>query len=267
MATKGRWKTALAYGDDDSVVIRGYSLGELVGKVSFAEAFLLLALGELPPPGHARTLEAMLVSVLDHGIVPSSIVTRYLASSGSPIQAAVAGGILSFGDVYGGAGEQLAEALANHIAAARDAKADRQEAARRVVQHFTDPGLRVPGYGSAGPPGGDPRVPRLFEIAEKANVQGDFTHLAMEVEKQLSKAKGRPLGMNQDGALAALGLDLRLDWRLMRALAFIPRSAGLAMHALEEMTRESGWRHVPNAEVVYDGPAARPPPPRGGTNS
>ena len=74
---------ALAYGDDDSVVIRGYSLGELVGKVSFAEAFLLLALGELPPPGHAHTFEAMLVSVLDHGIVPSSIVTRYLASSGT----------------------------------------------------------------------------------------------------------------------------------------------------------------------------------------
>src|SRR5258708_36259653 len=108
MATKGRWRTALAYGDDDSVVIRGYSLGELVGKVSFAEAFLLLALGELPPPGHARTLEAMLVSVLDHGIVPSSIVTRYLASSGTPIQAAVAGGILSFGDTYGGACQQLA---------------------------------------------------------------------------------------------------------------------------------------------------------------
>ena len=75
MATKGRWKTALTYGDRDSVVIRGYSLGELVGKVSFAEAFLLLARGELPPPGHAKTLEAMLVSVLDHGIVPSSIVT------------------------------------------------------------------------------------------------------------------------------------------------------------------------------------------------
>src|SRR5260370_9564660 len=107
MATKGRWKTALAYGDDDSVVIRGYSLGELVGKVSFAEAFLLLALGELPPPGHTRTFEAMLVSVLDHGIVPSRIVTRYLASSRTPIHAALAGGILTFGDTSSGACQQL----------------------------------------------------------------------------------------------------------------------------------------------------------------
>jgi hypothetical protein len=65
-------------------------------------------------------------------------------------------------------------------------------------------------------------VPRLFEIAQRGNVLGDFTHLAMEVEKQLSQAKGRALGINQDGALAAPGLDLKLDWRLMRALAFIP---------------------------------------------
>jgi citrate synthase len=176
----------------------------------------------------------------------------------------VADGILSFGDVYGCAGEQLAEALANNIAALRDGTISRQEAAERVVRHFTDRGLRVPGYGSAVHRGGDPRVPWLFETAEQGNVRGDFTHLGMEVEKQLSRAKGRTLGFNQDGALAALGLDLKLDWRLMRALAFIPRSAGLAMHALEEMTRESGWRHVPNAEVVYDGPAARPLPPRGG---
>jgi citrate synthase len=266
MSAPTSWRTALTEATDDGVRIRGYDLRDLVGGVSFAEGILLMARGELPTKGEARLLEAILVSVLDRGIVPCSAVTRYLASSGSPIQAAVAGGILSFGDVYGGAGEQLAEALASHIAAARDAKAGRQEAARRVVQHFTDRGLRVPGYGSAVHRGGDPRVPRLFEIAEQGNVLGDFTHLAMEVEKQLSKAKGRPLGMNQDGALAALGLDLRLDWRLMRALAFIPRSAGPAMHALEEMTRESGWRHVPNAEVVYDGPPARLLPPRGGAN-
>jgi hypothetical protein len=66
--------------------------------------------------------------------------------------------------------------------------------------------------------------------------------------------------------LAALGLDLKLDWGPMLASAFIPRSAGLAMHALEEMTRESGWRHVPNAEVVYDGPPGRPLSPRSGVS-
>jgi citrate synthase len=68
--------------------------------------------------------------------------------------------------------------------------------------------------------------------------------------------------MNQDGAIGALGLDMGFDWRLLRALAFMPRSAGLAVHAVEEMTRESGWRHVPDDEITYDGPPKRPFPGR-----
>jgi len=258
MATKGRWKTALAYGDDDSVVIRGYSLSELVGKVSFAEAFLLLALGELPPPGHARTFEAMLVSVLDHGIVPSSIVTRYLASSGTPIQAAVAGGILSFGDTYGGACQQLAERLVHHRQLIALGTQTEDAAAQAIVRYFFERGEKVPGYGHALHPEGDPRVPRLYAIADNNGVTGDYSRLAQAVEAELGRVKKRPLPMNQDGALAALGLDMGLDWQIVRALAFIPRSAGLAVHAVEEMKRESGWRHVPNDEIDYDGPPLRP---------
>ncbi|HEX7441077.1 MAG TPA: citryl-CoA lyase [Caldimonas sp.] len=258
MATKGHWKTALAYGDKESVVIRGYSLGELVGKVSFAEAFLLLALGELPPPGHARTLEAMMVSVLDHGIVPSSIVTRYLASSGTPIQAAVAGGILSFGDTYGGACQQLAERLVHHHERIERGEQTQEGAAEALVRHFFVRGERVPGYGHALHPQGDPRVPRLYAIADQNGVTGAHSRLAQAVEKELQRVKKRALPMNQDGALAALGLDLGLDWQIVRALAFVPRSAGLAVHAVEEMKREAGWRHVPDDEIEYDGPPRRP---------
>lgn len=258
MATKGRWKTALTYGDKESVVIRGYSLGELVGNVSFAEAFLLLARGELPPPGHAKTLEAMLVSVLDHGIVPSSIVTRYLASSGTPIQAAVAGGILAFGDIYGGACQQLAERLVHHRPLIDSGKQPMEDAAQEIVRHFTLRKERVPGYGHALHPEGDPRVPKLYSIADKNGVTGGYSKLAFAVQDELGRAKKRSLPMNQDGALAALGLDMGLSWQIVRALAFVPRSAGLAVHAVEEMTREDGWRHVPDDEVDYDGPPLRP---------
>ncbi|VWX61880.1 Citryl-CoA lyase [Burkholderiales bacterium 8X] len=258
MATKGRWKTAIAYGDKDTVVLRGYNLGEMVGKMSFAEAFLLLARGELPPPGHAETLDAMFVSVLDHGIVPSSIVTRYLASSGTPLQAAVAGGILSFGDTYGGACQQLAQQLVRFGALVERGSHDRASAAAAIVKHFADREEKIPGYGHALHPEGDPRVPRLYAIADRNGVTGDHSRLAQAVELELGRAKGRPIRMNQDGALAAIGLDLGLDWEIVRALAFVPRSAGLAVHAVEEMKREAGWRHVPDAEVDYDGPAPRP---------
>jgi len=257
-ATRDQWRTAIACGDRHAVVLRGYDLQELVGNVSFAEAWLLLATGELPPPGHAKLLDAMMVSVLDHGIVPSSIVTRYLASAGTPIQAAVAGGVMAFGDTYGGACEQLGEHLARHVADIRAGRETQPQAAEAIVSHFSASRRKLPGYGHALHPEGDPRVPRLYRIADANGVTGDHSRLAFEVEQELHRAKGRKLPMNQDGALAALGLDMGLDWRLLRALAFVPRSAGLSVHALEEMTRESGWRHVPDEEITYDGPARRP---------
>ena len=257
-ATRNQWRTAIAYGDKHAVVLRGYDLQELVGRVSFAEAWLLLATGELPPAGHAKLLDAMMVSVLDHGIVPSSIVTRYLASAGTPIQAAVAGGVMAFGDTYGGACEQLGEQLASHVPEVRGSRETRQTAASDIVRHFASGKRKVPGYGHALHPEGDPRVPRLYKIADANGVTGDHSRLAFEVQEELCRSKGKKLPMNQDGALAALGLDMGLDWRLLRALAFMPRSAGLAVHALEEMTREAGWRHVPDEEITYDGPTRRP---------
>lgn len=256
-ATRDQWRTAIAHGDKDAVVLRGYDLQELVGKVSFAEAWLLLATGELPPPGHAKLLDAMMVSVLDHGIVPSSIVTRYLASAGTPIQTAVAGGVMAFGDTYGGACEQLGEQIARHVPEIRAQRETQQQAAAAIVKHFFSLGRKVPGYGHALHPEGDPRVPRLYAIAEANGVTGDHSRLAFEVQEELHRAKGRKLAMNQDGALGALGLDMGLDWRLLRALAFVPRSAGLSVHALEEKTREAGWRHVPDEEITYDGPPRR----------
>lgn len=257
-ATRDEWRTAIAYGDKDAVVLRGYDLQELVGQVSFAEAWLLLATGELPPPGHARLLDAMMVSVLDHGIVPSSIVTRYLASAGSPIQAAVAGGVMAFGDTYGGACEQLGEQLALHVPRIRAGELTQEQAAAAIVQHFVALRRKVPGYGHSLHPKGDPRVPHLYRIADAHGVTGEHSRLAYAVEEALHRSKGRTLPMNQDGALAALGVDMGLDWRFLRALAFMPRTAGLAVHALEEMTRESGWRHVPDEEITYDGPPRRP---------
>lgn len=256
-ATRDQWRTAIAHGDKDAVVLRGYDLQELVGKVSFAEAWLLLATAELPPPGHAKLLDAMMVSVLDHGIVPSSIVTRYLASAGTPIQAAVAGGVMAFGDTYGGACEQLGEQLAARVPEIRAGRETQQQAAAAIVKHFFSLGRKVPGYGHALHPQGDPRVPHLYRIADANGVTNDHSRLAFEVQEELIRVKGRKLPMNQDGALGALGLDMGLDWRLLRALAFVPRSAGLSVHALEEMTREAGWRHVPDEEITYDGPPRR----------
>jgi citrate synthase/citryl-CoA lyase len=61
--------------------------------------------------------------------------------------------------------------------------------------------------------------------------------------------------MNIDGAIAAIVSDLGFDWRIGRVFIAAPRAAGLAAHAVEEATRERGWRKIASPEDIdYDGP-------------
>jgi len=105
------WATGIASAQDDDVVIRGYRLSELVGSITLTGGIFLVWQGRLPSQKELEVLDALFVAVLEHGISPSATISRTLASAGVPVQAAIAGGILSIGDVHGGAGEQLAHAL------------------------------------------------------------------------------------------------------------------------------------------------------------
>jgi citrate synthase len=66
--------------------------------------------------------------------------------------------------------------------------------------------------------------------------------------------------MNVDGALAAILLELGLDWRLGKAFYVIARPPGFIAHVFEEQTRERPYRDVGWKNVVYDGPEDRPLP-------
>ena len=71
---------------------------------------------------------------------------------------------------------------------------------------------------------------------------------------------GRPLPLNVDGAIAALLLEMEMDWRLGKAFFLISRAAGLSAHYLEQVTREPPFKAASLDEVVYDGPPPRPLP-------
>lgn len=258
----GRWRTAIADPQEDRVTVRGYELNELIGNISFAEMFHLVLRGELPDPAQARMIEAILVAVVEHGISPSTTVTRFLAASGSPLQASIAGGVMTFGDIHGGAGEALAQLL--------EAECDRMEAeglgvdeaADAVVARFRAQKLPTPGFGHPQHPAGDPRPPRLLEIADANGVSGRHVAFVRALELAIERVARRRIPINVDGALAAIMLDLGYPWQSARAFMIVPRSAGLAAHALEERDREPGWRQIPLSEVTYDGPQPRPVPER-----
>src|ERR1700732_707978 len=98
-----RWQTALTSIAPNQILIRGYPLDEMMGRLSFADAVYLLLMGELPTPAIGRMLNAVLVSSIDHGVTPpSTLAARNVATTGAPLKDCVAAGILAFGPHHGG---------------------------------------------------------------------------------------------------------------------------------------------------------------------
>jgi citrate synthase len=253
------WRTRISEVTPNEVRIRGYDLMDLIGTRSFGDVTFLLLSGDLPKGNEGRMMEALLVSCADHSLVaPSVDAARFVASSGVPLQAGVAAGMLALGDVHGGAVEEGADMLLE----ADDLHRDPADAARLMVARFAEEHRRVPGYGHVvhDP---DPRGRRLFEVAGELGFRGRFCELALAFEPALRESTGRDLKMNIDGAMAALLLELGLDPALGKALYVIGRAPGLVAHVHEEQTRERPYRDVGWKNVRYEGPGPRPVPDTG----
>jgi citrate synthase/citryl-CoA lyase len=244
------WKTAIAKATDDGVVVRGYDvIKELTGTIDFGQMIHLLFKGELCSPETSRMINALFVCVADHGISPSSTVTRFIQASGVPIQCAVAAGIMTIGDIHGGAGEAFTRSLQELVATSQASGRAFADVAREfVAQH-----KRVEGFGHPQHPKGDPRTQRLFALAEEYGLAGSHIAMTRCLEKALHERVGRAIPANLDAAFGAIISDMGFDWRFARAFISIPRSAGLFAHAVEEQVRESGWRQIPLDQIHYDG--------------
>jgi citrate synthase len=254
-----RWETSIcdivSTEDEEEVMVRGYRLSDLVGEVSFAEMMFLLIKGHLPSKPQARVLDALLVASVEHGITPPSMMSRCLASYGSPIQAAVAGGVLAFGDWMGGAGEQFARLLAEHLGPFEREQATiqdetlRQEA-RKIVEEASRSKQRIAGFGIPLHKA-DPRAPKLLELARAEGIYGPYCRLATLIEDELEKCSGHRIPANLDGVGAAIILDLGFPWRLARMFIITPRTVSMGVHYLEELDQDTRWRHIPQGQIEY----------------
>ncbi len=264
MATRdmSSWETAISKvvseGEEAEVVIRGHRLGDLIGRVGFAEMMFLMLRGDLPTAAEARVLDALLVASIEHGIAPPSMIARCFASYGTSIQAAVGGGILAFGDRMGGLGEQLARMMVEAVAAAGleagASGAALEGLAEEMVQAAQARGERLPGYGIPLH-GADPRAPLVLAVARREGTHGLYCRLAERLEAVLAHRRGgRAVPMNLDGVSACVILDLGFDWRSTRLFLLTPRSVSFGAHFLEEQSQDTTWRHLPASHIDYQGP-------------
>ncbi len=240
-----KWKTSISRSDDKETIVRGYELLDLIGNLSFSEAVYLLLKGELPKENEAKMLDAILVACIEHGINPPSITSaRASVSVGNPVNAALAAGMLGFGEFHGGAIEQCAKMMQENVS--NDPEV--------VVRKFKEQGKRIPGYGHAVYKDEDPRATRLFSLAEDYNIAEKYVEFSQGIKDAINSVLGKNLCINIDGAIAALISEMGFDWRIGKGLFAIPRSVGMLAHIHEEMVSEKPYRRITDDQIEYTGP-------------
>jgi citrate synthase len=254
-----RWKTALTSIAPNQILIRGYAVDEMMGRLSFADAVYLLLMGELPSPAIGRMLNAVLVSSLDHGVTPpSTLAARNVATSGAPLKDSVAAGILAFGRHHGGDIETCMRFLDAGLTLVRSGRT-LQEAAETLLEDCMRDGQTPPGFGHRFHTR-DPRAARLFQMALELELEGEHVRMIRAAERALDARQekvGRPLPVNVDGAIAAVCADLGFAYDLGNAIFLISRLPGLIAHAHEERSRQTPMRQIDPKDHDYDGSQAR----------
>ena len=259
-----RWRTALTCIEPNKILMRGYPLDELMGRLTFGEAIYLLLIGEVPSPSIGMLMEAMLVSFIDHGATPpSTMAARNTATTGAPLRACVAAGVLGFGRYHGGDIESCIQFLDNGLELVRKG-ASYRDAAAELLRQCAETGEIPPGFGHRFHTR-DPRAARLFQMALELEVEGHHVQMIRAVEVLLSEhpdREGRVTPVNVDGAIAAICGDLGLPPAIADALFIISRVPGIAAHAWEERERQAPMREIDPKEHLYDGPSERRLPER-----
>src|SRR5213078_4042403 len=179
----------------NKILIRGYPLDEMMGRLSFADAVYLLLMGELPTPAIGRMLNAVLVSLVDHGVTPpSTLAARNVAVSRAPLKDSVAAGILAFGPHHGGDIESCMRFLDTGLSLIRGGKSV-QDAAETIVADCAKDKIVPPGFGHRFHTR-DPRASRLFQMALELELEGEHVRLIRATERAIEAHAshfGRPL--------------------------------------------------------------------------
>ena len=255
------WSTDIIDMTPGQIRFRGYSIEDLIGKVSFPQMIWLMTRGELPTTDQAELLECALVAAVDHGPQAPSIATARMAvTCGLSLNGAMASAVNMLDDIHGGAGEQAIE-LYDWIDSAANSKQTLDVATAQMIDRWQAERTKfVPGFGHRFHKPEDPRAPRLLGLVDVAAkngvVSGRFAQIGRKIQEVLNTRKGKPIPMNIDGATAVIYAELGFAGPLARGLFCLSRSVGILSHAWEQMNQ--GGRNKgptpPAYRWTYGGP-------------
>ena len=236
-SASNKLRSDIAWSNAEAIGVHGYDLcNDLIGRIDFGAMAFLVVTGRLPTDSEARLFNALLITLVEHGIVPSTLAAR-MTYAGAPesMQAAVAAGLLGLGSVFVGSTEDAARMLSEALTGGSPAAPESPSTmAETIVRRYREEKRIVPGIGHPIHKPVDPRTVRLFALARETGFHGRYVELMEQVDAAAATSFGRDLPVNATGAIAALVCEMGLPWNVSRGLGVMARGVGLVGHLLEE---------------------------------
>lgn len=237
--------TAIAHAYPDRVEVRGFDLAsELIGATSTSEYFYVLLTGARPSAVQVQVLDACIVALAEHGLVPSVQAARMTYASGpESLHGAVAAGLLGCGSVILGSSSETAGLLQDIVAAAGSTceGPPLEAAARDAVRQLREARRTVPGVGHPLHREADPRAEALIALADRLGVSGAHVTALHAMVAAVPEVYGRKLPLNVSGAIPAVLLDVDFPAAAMKGVPLVGRTMSLVAHLLEERENPIGF--------------------------
>lgn len=232
--------TGMNYRDQDLV-------HELIGERTFLDVMFTQILGHRPRTVDIRILDAVLITLMEHGLTPSAIATRLIyMSAPENLQGAVSAGLLAVGSQFVGTMENCAEMLERILASD-----DTDEEAHKIAVLYKETKAHLPGFGHHLHKPDDPRSIKLIALARsESELPQRHINALIALNTAVDKVYGKHITINATGAVAALLGEIGVPSKLMRGFAVISRAAGLVSHIAEEQRVPSGrfiWDNIDHA--------------------
>lgn len=239
--------TALSHHTLEAVYYREKSLVDDIlkpgAKPDFVREAMAHILGREINDGESVVMNAILITMMEHGFTPSAISTRSIyMSAPENLQGAVAAGLMAVGSQFVGTVENNARILARIAAVPESEK--RALAVEIVDEHKARKAL-VPGFGHHLHRPDDPRAIRLLEIGVENGLDGAYIQALRILAEVVDEKARRHITINATGAVAALLGEMKVPVDLMRGFSVLGRTAGLIAHIAEERER-------PSARFIWD---------------
>ncbi len=257
MTNVHQWETAISNVTPTDIFIRGYSIRDLMERLTFTEVAFLTIRGTLPEPKERQMLDAILIALVDHQFVSSHVTAaRFIASGNPSVVAAIAGGVLAAGP-----NTLSPEAAARFIDWAmsrrRELGGSVADAARELVTELIRRRELIPGVGHVTHKEQDPRTVTLRKRVGELGLVGERVELYEAIHQEFVRQKGRWLPINADGMIAAILGDLGWTPEEMAGAAVLAALPGLLAHVVEEIRQRVPHRFLPPEQIVYTGPPSR----------